>query len=102
MQLDLAAVVGALGGELHGDAALPVTGLASLEAAGPGDLSFLSHPKYQTQLHTSKALCVVVAADMREAALARGACIVAAQPYLYFARLTQFWKRHHQRPSGPR
>jgi UDP-3-O-[3-hydroxymyristoyl] glucosamine N-acyltransferase len=30
---------------------------------------------------------------MREAAMARGTCIVTDQPYLYFARLTQLWKR---------
>jgi UDP-3-O-[3-hydroxymyristoyl] glucosamine N-acyltransferase len=30
---------------------------------------------------------------MRDAAIARGACIVAEQPYLYFAKVTQMWKR---------
>jgi UDP-3-O-[3-hydroxymyristoyl] glucosamine N-acyltransferase len=30
---------------------------------------------------------------MREAALARGACIVADDPYLYFAHVTHLWKR---------
>jgi UDP-3-O-[3-hydroxymyristoyl] glucosamine N-acyltransferase len=29
---------------------------------------------------------------MQDIALARGACIVADQPYLYFAKLTQLWK----------
>jgi UDP-3-O-[3-hydroxymyristoyl] glucosamine N-acyltransferase len=31
---------------------------------------------------------------MRDAALARGATIVADDPYLYFARLTQWWAAH--------
>jgi UDP-3-O-[3-hydroxymyristoyl] glucosamine N-acyltransferase len=36
---------------------------------------------------------------MREAALARGACIVADDPYLYFARVTQLWKARMRAPG---
>jgi len=93
MKLDLASVVANLGGELHGDATLIVTGLASLEAATPQHLSFLSNPRYQQQLLASRAACVIVAPQMLEAALQRGSCIVTEQPYLYFAKLTQLWKR---------
>jgi UDP-3-O-[3-hydroxymyristoyl] glucosamine N-acyltransferase len=39
---------------------------------------------------------------MREAAAARGAFIETADPYLYFARLTQLWKKAHARPEGAR
>ena len=93
MKLDLASVVAALGGELYGDASLVVTGLAPLETATPQHLSFLSNPRYQQQLLASQAACVIVAPLMKEAALVRGACIVTEQPYVYFARLTQLWKR---------
>ncbi len=93
MQLDLASVVAALGGELHGDASQLVSGLASLELAELHHLSFLSNPRYQQQLLASRAGCVIVAPDMLEAARKRGACIVTEQPYLYFAKATQLWKR---------
>lgn len=93
MQLDLASIVAALGGELHGDASLVITGLAPLETATPHHLSFLSNPRYQQQLLASRAACVIVAPQMTEAAVARGACIVTDQPYVYFAKLTQLWKR---------
>ncbi len=98
MKLDLASVVAALGGELHGDPSREVTGLASLESATPQHLSFLSNPRYQQQLLASQAACVIVSPQMLEAALARGDCIVSEQPYLYFAKLTQLWKRGR----GPR
>ena len=98
MKLDLASIVAALGGELYGDASLVVTGLAPLETATPQHLSFLSNPRYQQQLLASQAACVIVSPQMKDAALARGACIVTEQPYVYFARLTQLWKRG----SGPR
>ena len=93
MTLLLGSIVELLGGELQGDAALEIEGLAPLEAATPRQLSFLSHPKYQNQLAASKAACVIVSPQMRVAALARGACIVTEQPYLYFARVTQLWKK---------
>lgn len=101
MALPLGSIVAALGGELHGDAGLVIEGLAPLESAGPAQLSFLSNPKYRQQLDGSRAGCVIVAAPLREQALARGACIVADDPYLYFARLTQLWKREHARAAGP-
>ena len=93
MKLDLASIVAALGGELHGDSAVEITGLAPLETATPSQLSFLSNPRYQQQLLASQAACVIVAPAMQEAALVRGACIVTDQPYVYFAKLTQLWKQ---------
>jgi UDP-3-O-[3-hydroxymyristoyl] glucosamine N-acyltransferase len=99
--LQLGEIVASLGGELHGDPALRIEGLAPLESAGPGHLGFLSNPKYRQQLDASRAGCVIVAPALREQALARGAAIVADDPYLYFARVTQLWKRVHARPEGP-
>jgi UDP-3-O-[3-hydroxymyristoyl] glucosamine N-acyltransferase len=99
--LRLGSIVAALGGDLHGDAQLEIRGLAPLESAQADQLSFLSKPRYRQQLASSSAGCVIVAPDMREAALARGACIVADDPYLYFARLTQLWKREHAPAAGP-
>jgi UDP-3-O-[3-hydroxymyristoyl] glucosamine N-acyltransferase len=102
VSLQLGAIVDALGGELHGDAALSIERLAPLQNAQPDALSFLSHPKYQQELAASKAACVIVSPAMREPAAARGAYIVTPDPYLYFARLTQLWKAHHARPDADR
>lgn len=101
MSLNLRSIVDALGGELHGDAGLTIEGLAPIETASPQHLSFLSNPKYQSQLALSKAACVIVSPQMRDAALARGACIVSDQPYLYFARVTQLWKKSLPQPVRP-
>jgi UDP-3-O-[3-hydroxymyristoyl] glucosamine N-acyltransferase len=93
MGLQIAGLVRALGGELHGDGSIVIHGLAPLDGAGADQISFLSNPKYRQQLQDSKAGCVIVGPGMRDAAIARGACIVAEDPYLYFARLTQLWKK---------
>ena len=99
MTLRLAEIVQALAdkapAELLGNPDLLIERLSPLETAGPQDLTFLSNPKYLSQLAQSGAGCVVVAPSVREAALSRGACIVAADPYYYFALLTQLWKRTH-------
>ena len=102
MALRLGSIVEALGGELHGHPDTPIGALAPLDGAGPDALSFLSHPKYQSQLAASRAACVIVGPAMQQVALQRGACIVAADPYLYFARATQLWKRQQPPASGPR
>ena len=101
MSLRLGSIVEALGGEFHGDDELLIDGLSPLETAGPQHLSFLSHPKYQSQLAASKAACVIVSPQMRDPALARGACIVSDDPYLYFARLTQLWKKSSTQSARP-
>ena len=91
-------VAGQLGGELIGDATLRIDRIGPLEGATPSTLSFLSNPRYQSQLAVSAAACVIVAPAMREPALARGAAIVTSDPYLYFAKLTQWWAAR-QRPA---
>lgn len=102
MALRLGSIVQALGGELHGDPDIEILGLAPLESAQPDQLSFLSHPKFQQQLSSTAAACVIVAPALAKLAMAHGACIVVDQPYLYFARLTQYWRNAHAPSPGPR
>jgi UDP-3-O-[3-hydroxymyristoyl] glucosamine N-acyltransferase len=99
--LRLGTLVDTLGGTLLGDPELLVQGLAPLESARADQLSFLSHPKFQTQLLTSAAGCVIVSPAMQALAQTRGACIVTDQPYLYFAKLTQLWRAQQPRPTAP-
>ena len=87
----LADVVAALGGDLHGDAATTISKIGPLEAADSATLSFLANPRYRAQLPVSLAGCVIVAPEFAELAAARGAAIITPDPYLYFARLTQWW-----------
>lgn len=98
MTLSLAAIVESLAGEfdarLAGDPQLLIERISPLESASERDLSFLSHPKYTAKLALSRAACVIVAPAAEDAARQRGACIIVDNPYFYFARVTQLWKRH--------
>ncbi len=103
MSLKLGFIVERLGGRLHGNADLCIQGLAPLQTARPDQISFLSHPKYQSQLADSSAGCVIVSPAFEFAASSdTRSAIVTDDPYVYFARLTRLWKAQHLQANGPR
>ena len=100
MSRPLGAIVEALGGQLLGEAQLLVARLAPISTAGPSELSFVAQAKYANQVHTTRAGALIVPPSLQADAATRGACIVTDDPYLYFARLTQWWKVQHC-PQSP-
>ena len=82
-----------LGGELIGQADLQIDRIGPLQGATPSTISFLSDPRYQTQLVDSLAGCVIVAPTLRDHVAARPAALITPDPYLYFALLTQWWAK---------
>jgi UDP-3-O-[3-hydroxymyristoyl] glucosamine N-acyltransferase len=91
---DIAALVG--GDLLGGDGAAEVSRIAGIETAGPDAISFVANPRYAKQLAATRAGCVIVAPALRDEALAHagarsGAVIVCADPYLAYAKLSQWW-----------
>ena len=95
MTLRIGAIVQALGGELSGDAERVITRLAPLEQAQAGELSYLVDPRLEHLLRSTQAGCIIVGPALAAAARQRGDCIVADNPHLYFARVTQLWRRAH-------
>jgi UDP-3-O-[3-hydroxymyristoyl] glucosamine N-acyltransferase len=91
MRVTVAEIVAHLGGQCVGDPALVVDRIAPLEHAGPSQIGFLAHPRYRAQLARTAAGCVIVAPASAEEAAARGTAIVTPDPYLYYARLSQWW-----------
>lgn len=94
MALSLGQITESLGGRLVGDSQLMIQKLAPLDTAQADALSFLSNPKYQSQLATTQAGCVIVSPAVAETVKVSMALIVADNPYHYFARLTQLWRQH--------
>ena len=95
MSRPLGAIVEALGGQLYGDPQLEIRRLAPLATASLSEMSFVAQARYASQIQTTAAGALIVPPALQEAAGARGACIVADDPYLYFARLTQWWRAEH-------
>jgi UDP-3-O-[3-hydroxymyristoyl] glucosamine N-acyltransferase len=73
-----------LGGTVAGDGATLIGGLATLDDAGEGQLTFLANPKYASKVATTRASAVL----LPEGANAHGRhAIYHANPYLAFAKL---------------
>ena len=103
LRVRLGDVARLLGGELVGSADLEVTRIGALETADASTIGFLANPRYQSQLAATQAGCVIVAPALRDAAVARGAAdratLVCADPYLAYARLTQWWAAQQRRET---
>jgi UDP-3-O-[3-hydroxymyristoyl] glucosamine N-acyltransferase len=82
----LGELVDVLGGELLGPRELPVRQVATLEAAGPDEVSFLTASRYRPQLATTRAAAVVLGPADRDAT--ERPRIITDNPYLYFARVS--------------
>lgn len=83
----LSEIVARFGGQLCGGGDPEVSRIAPLDSAGTGDLSFLTNPRYRASLAGSRAAAVIMAApDPAWTAPA----ILTPQPYLYFARVSQW------------
>lgn len=87
-----------LGCTVEGDDTIEITGVAGLEDAGPGDLTFLSNRKYLRALVTTRAAAVLIAPG--EACPKHVAALRSKNPYLDFARAIEiFHPAPHFAPS---
>jgi UDP-3-O-[3-hydroxymyristoyl] glucosamine N-acyltransferase len=78
-----------LGCRIEGDPDIEISSVAGLEAAGPGQITFLSNPKYRAALRSTHAAAAILADDEqveRDPGLPPLALLRSANPYLDFAR----------------
>ena len=89
----LGELVERLGGQLAGDPNIEVSGIAPLADAGASHISFLSNSKLRAQAALSGAAALIVSSadDETVSATFKGARIVTANPYAYFARAAQYF-----------
>src|SRR5262245_38250737 len=86
----LGALAAQVGGSVEGDPALVITGIAGLEDAQPGEITFVAQPKYLRTLKTAKASAVILDRTMP----ADRPAIRVDQPYRAFGiLLTYFYPR---------
>jgi UDP-3-O-[3-hydroxymyristoyl] glucosamine N-acyltransferase len=81
--ITLSALADRLGATLHGDGGGLISGVAGIEEAGAGDLTFVANPKYAAIAKRTAATAVLVEPDFPEIA---AATLRVANPYLAFAR----------------
>lgn len=72
-----------LGCAFTGDGEGEIRAVAGIETAGPGDLTFLTNPRYRRKLKQTRAAAVIVSKDFAELPLPT---LRSDNPYLTFAR----------------
>jgi UDP-3-O-[3-hydroxymyristoyl] glucosamine N-acyltransferase len=82
--LTLREIVERLGGEAVGEVKEPITGVSTLDSAGPRQIAFLANPRYRSRLASTGAGAVILGPGDRDAASVP--CIVTDNPYAYYAR----------------
>jgi UDP-3-O-[3-hydroxymyristoyl] glucosamine N-acyltransferase len=92
--MKLIAIASALNARLeNGSVDIDITGVAGIEQAGPGQLTFVSNPKYAAAAKTTKASAVIVAEDFPAIP---SAILRSKNPYLAWAKALELFYRPPQ------
>ncbi|HEX4064893.1 MAG TPA: UDP-3-O-(3-hydroxymyristoyl)glucosamine N-acyltransferase [Acidobacteriaceae bacterium] len=83
--------------ELRGDPDLDITGVAGLEEAGPGQITFVANPKYAPLAKTTHASAILVTPDFPDVA---ATTLRLKNPYLAFARAVDLFYQPPVWPAG--
>jgi len=96
--MKLSAIASALGLVLeNGSPETEINGLNGIEEAGPGELTFVSNPKYAQAARTTRAAAVIVGEDFPAI---RTAILRAKDPYLTFARALELFHTARRYEAG--
>lgn len=74
-----------LGAHVYGDADCKISGVATLQNARSGDISFLANPRYTKYLSATAASAVILTDEYRSACPTNA--LVVADPYLSYAQV---------------
>lgn len=96
--MKLSEIVSALDLRLeNGSPDTEITGLNGIEQAGPGELTFVSNPKYAAAARTTRAAAVIVAEDFPAIS---APMLRARDAYLSFARALELFHPPHKYSPG--
>jgi UDP-3-O-[3-hydroxymyristoyl] glucosamine N-acyltransferase len=95
-----AAVAEQVGGQLVGDGAIEIRGIAPLDRAEPDEISLLAHARYLNWFVNTRAGVVLVSPDFAAAEGSPGARIVVDKPMQAMQHMLQFFHQGERRPTG--
>ncbi len=97
MQFTAAQIAERVHGEVHGDGAVLLSGLASAERAGPGDLTFAEKPAYLEAAERGGASAILVSGEPRPSSKV---LIRVADARIAVARLLPLFHPPAEHPAG--
>lgn len=83
--------------KLAGDGEIEITGVAGMEQARPGELTFLANPKYAHKVKQTRASAILISEAVADSP---AVCLVSANPYLDFARALELFYQAPQPAPG--
>jgi UDP-3-O-[3-hydroxymyristoyl] glucosamine N-acyltransferase len=96
----LSEIAARLGCEFEGDGSIEITGVAGLEEAGDGDITFLSNPKYTAKISDTTASAIIVSTNFQNTTDRRLPLLRNPNPYLTFARAIELFYTPPPAPEG--
>ncbi len=85
-----------VGGTVVGDGEVEISGVAAIEEARAGEITFIANPKYLPQLNETNASAVIVSKEVTQA---NTPLLCVANPYLAFAKILSLF---FQKPTNPK
>ena len=95
--MTLAEIAKALNCDLEGDGDLPISGVAPIDEAQPGELTFLANRKYQKSLRSTRASAVIVSREFPPLTIST---LRSGNPYLSFAQSIDLFYKAPLPPPG--
>jgi UDP-3-O-[3-hydroxymyristoyl] glucosamine N-acyltransferase len=89
MEFTIQQIAAMLGGQVKGNDQQKISMLAKIQDAKPGQLAFLSNPKYEQYIYTTQASVVIVKNDFQPKKEISAALILVEDPYLSFTILLE-------------
>lgn len=86
-----------VGGEVVGDGGIKIIGVAPIEEARKGEITFIAHPRYLPKLSQTEASAVIVSPEVGEA---EKPLLRVANPYLAFAKILGIYAHRPHQPRG--
>jgi UDP-3-O-[3-hydroxymyristoyl] glucosamine N-acyltransferase len=86
-----------VGGEVIGDGGVKIVGVAPIEEARNGEITFIAHPRYLPKLSKTEASAVIVSPNVSGASKP---LLKVPNPYLAFAKILGIYAHRPYEPRG--
>jgi UDP-3-O-[3-hydroxymyristoyl] glucosamine N-acyltransferase len=86
-----------VGGEVRGNCPEPIKGINGIREAGPGEITFLTNPRYAAELDRTRASAVIVGPPPP---VTDKPLLITERPYLAYARVAALFAPAVEHPRG--
>lgn len=96
MEMKVREIAEFLGGTISGDGERVIRDVKGIDEAGPGDITFLSNPKYRKKLETTAAGAILVSPDVKS----DKTLVLVQDPYIALAKVLGVFNQPEEHPQG--